>query len=173
MSSKTVGRMSIGMRPRPGFNPTTPQSAAGMRTEPPMSVPSASGTQPLATATADPPDDPPALRAGSCGFRVTPQRGLRVKPEWANSGVVVLPTMMAPAAFRRRTITGSWVPGASETVHDPRVAGWPAEGVKSFSATGTPQRRPGSAPTSSAASSARAAAIASSRRMTVKGFRAD
>ena len=70
-----------------------------------MSVPSASDTQPVATATAEPPDEPPGLSAGFHGLRVAPQSGLRVKLEYANSGVVVLPTTNAPAACRRSTIT--------------------------------------------------------------------
>ncbi len=38
------------------MSPAIPLSAAGMRTEPPMSVPSASATQPVATAPAEPPE---------------------------------------------------------------------------------------------------------------------
>ena len=78
IESKTVGRTSIGMRPRLGFRPTTPQNAAGMRTEPPMSVPSASGTQPAATAAPAPPEEPPGVRSGFHGLRVMPQSGLSV-----------------------------------------------------------------------------------------------
>ena len=47
-------------RPRVGFSPTTPLNAAGMRPEPPESVPSAKQTRPAATATAEPELDPPA-----------------------------------------------------------------------------------------------------------------
>ena len=63
-----------GKTPAPGIpsgegrSPATPHSAAGMRTEPPVSVPTASGTSPAATAAADPALDPPAIRAGSCGL---------------------------------------------------------------------------------------------------------
>src|SRR5436190_18610110 len=46
-------------RPYVGFIPTTPHSAAGCRTEPPVSVPSAHTAWPDATAAADPPEDPP------------------------------------------------------------------------------------------------------------------
>ena len=46
-----------------------------------MSVPSASGTQPVATATAEPPDEPPGFSAGLQGLRVGPHSGLRVKLE--------------------------------------------------------------------------------------------
>ena len=43
------------MRPRLGFSPTSPQQAAGMRIEPPPSLPCATGSMPLATAAAAPP----------------------------------------------------------------------------------------------------------------------
>ena len=79
--SNWLGRMVNGIRPKLGFNPTVPQNAAGIRTEPPMSEPSARGTQPAATAAPEPPDEPPGVRALSHGLRVTPQRGLSVKPE--------------------------------------------------------------------------------------------
>src|SRR5258706_129228 len=39
--------------------PTTPQKAAGCRTEPPVSEPSAAGTAPAATSAAEPPGGPP------------------------------------------------------------------------------------------------------------------
>jgi hypothetical protein len=55
-----------------------PQSAAGMRTEPPMSEPSANGTQPEATAAPEPPDEPPGERSVFHGFRVMPHSGLSV-----------------------------------------------------------------------------------------------
>jgi hypothetical protein len=101
--SNCVGRKSSGMRPKLGFRPTTPHHAAGILTDPPMSVPSASGTQPEATAAAEPPEEPPGDRDGSHGLRVTPQSGLSVKLAYANSGVVVLPTMIAPAPSSRST----------------------------------------------------------------------
>ena len=70
-----------------------------------MSVPSAIGTQPEATAAPAPPEEPPGVRAGFHGLRVMPHSGESVKPEVANSGVVVLPTMIAPAASSRSTTT--------------------------------------------------------------------
>jgi len=45
--------------------PTTPQSAAGIRTEPPVSLPIAISHMPSATATAAPEDEPPGTRARS------------------------------------------------------------------------------------------------------------
>src|SRR5918998_4051261 len=58
----------VGNAPAPGLRPTTPHSAAGVRTEQPVSVPSASGTRPAAMAAAEPPEDPPVIRDGSCGL---------------------------------------------------------------------------------------------------------
>jgi hypothetical protein len=57
-----------GTRSGDGRIPATPHSAAGMRTEPPVSVPTASGTNPAATAAAEPALEPPAIRRGSCGL---------------------------------------------------------------------------------------------------------
>ena len=68
-----------------------------MRTDPPMSVPSASGTHPLETAAPAPPDEPPVVRVVSQGLRVMPQSGLSVTSDDANSGLVVWPTSTAPA----------------------------------------------------------------------------
>ncbi len=61
-----------GMRPRDGMKPNTPQQLAGMRSEPPMSLPCAAGTTPAATAAAAPPDEPPGVSAGSHGLRAAP-----------------------------------------------------------------------------------------------------
>jgi hypothetical protein len=48
-------------RPRDAFRPNSPQWEAGMRIEPPPSVPYASGTIPAATHAAEPPLEPPGL----------------------------------------------------------------------------------------------------------------
>lgn len=53
-----------------GLNPTTPQSAAGMRTEPPPSTPRATGHSPAQTAAADPLEEPPATLPALYGFLV-------------------------------------------------------------------------------------------------------
>ena len=54
-----------GTRPGDGRSPTTLQKLAGLRSEPPMSLPSASGTMPQASATAAPPLLPPQVLVGS------------------------------------------------------------------------------------------------------------
>ena len=56
-------------RPRASLIPNRPQTLAGIRTEPPPSLPCANGTSPAATAAAAPPLDPPAERVGSHGVR--------------------------------------------------------------------------------------------------------
>src|SRR5919204_5889708 len=87
--------------PYVGFSPTIPHRAAGWRTEPPVSVPSAHVAMPLATAAADPLDEPPGTRSGSHGFRVAPYAEFSPDEPMANSSQFVLPTRTAPAARRR------------------------------------------------------------------------
>ena len=113
-----------GTRPSDGLKPGRPQAAAGMRIEPPPSEPVATGTIPVATATAEPPEDPPDVRSRLNGLRVAPNNGLSVTPLAASSGVLVLPTTMQPAALRRRTSTESPVAtGASRQICEPNVVG--------------------------------------------------
>ena len=88
-------------RPGPGMKPNKPFIAAGIRIEPPPSLAWATGTMRLATAAAEPPDEPPAERVGSHGLCVTPSRMVSVLPSKPNSDVVVLPITMRPAASSR------------------------------------------------------------------------
>jgi hypothetical protein len=57
-----------------------PQCAAGMRTEPPPSLPSATGPMPLATAAPEPALDPPEVMSVFHGFRVVAEIGLWPTP---------------------------------------------------------------------------------------------
>ena len=50
-----------------GLNPTIPQKAAGIRIDPPISLPKAIGTHFMATRAASPPEDPP--KEGSTSWR--------------------------------------------------------------------------------------------------------
>jgi hypothetical protein len=52
---------SVATRPGDGRSPTTLQNAAGLRSEPPVSLPSAIGSIRAATATAAPPLLPPQV----------------------------------------------------------------------------------------------------------------
>jgi hypothetical protein len=54
------------------------QKQAGIRIEPPPSVPSDSAPIPAATAAAEPPLEPPGVRLGSQGLRVGPKSALSV-----------------------------------------------------------------------------------------------
>src|SRR3984893_9065045 len=77
-------------RPMLGRIPTMPQKLAGLRSEPPMSVPGASHAVPVASATAAPPEEPAAERDRSQGFRVAPNTSLKVLAPAPNSGVLDL-----------------------------------------------------------------------------------
>ncbi len=66
------GRRSLATRPGEGRKPTMPQNAAGMRSEPPVSEPVQIGSIEVASATAEPPDEPPQMRLGSNGLPVAP-----------------------------------------------------------------------------------------------------
>lgn len=69
------GRMpSVAICPAVVFNPVTPQSAEGVRTDPPVSVPTAHGTSRAATATPEPLLEPPGVHGSrmSHGLRGAP-----------------------------------------------------------------------------------------------------
>ena len=84
-----------------------PQNAAGWRIEPPVSVPVAAGTRPAATAAAEPPEDPPGTRLGSQGLATGPNQLVSLEEPIANSSMLVLPSITAPAALRRSTTAAS------------------------------------------------------------------
>ena len=60
---------SVGTRSKVGLKPTTPQHAAGMRIDPPESVPSAASARPAASAAPSRRVEPPASRPGASGIR--------------------------------------------------------------------------------------------------------
>src|ERR1039458_8603708 len=76
-----------------------PQTAAGWRIEPPVSVPIASGAASAATAAAEPPDEPPGTLARSHGLWLGPNAEFSVEEPIANSSMLVLPMMIAPVCF--------------------------------------------------------------------------
>jgi hypothetical protein len=87
--------------------PVTPHIDAGCLTEPPVSVPVASGASPAATAAAEPPDEPPGIAAGSHGLRTGPNHECSFDEPIANSSQLVLPRQTAPAAASRSTTAAS------------------------------------------------------------------
>ncbi len=87
--------------------PTTPHRAAGWRIEPPVSVPIPSGVWYAATAAALPPLLPPGTRSSAHGFAVGPKAECSVDEPIANSSMLVLPRITAPASRRRSVMWAS------------------------------------------------------------------
>src|SRR5436190_1251687 len=90
------------MRPRCGLSPNRPLTAAGIRTDPAPSEPSAAGTSPAATAAADPALEPPVPCSRLQGLRLTPNVPDSPHGKMHSSGTCVLPITIAPAARTRR-----------------------------------------------------------------------
>ena len=158
-------RLSVGhagTRPSDGRSPTTPQNDAGLRSEPPMSEPSASGTIPARRAHAAPPLEPPADRLGSTGLRVVPKTVLKVWEPAANSGTLVFPIGTAPAARIRSTTSSSASGTWSANSGEPYVVRQPATSWVSLKANGRPWSGPSSSPRAVASSAAAAPARARS-----------
>ena len=63
---------STGTSPNVGRRPTVPQKAEGQRIDPAVSDPSAASAMPAASAAADPPLEPPAIRPGAIGLGTVP-----------------------------------------------------------------------------------------------------
>lgn len=67
-----------------------------MRTDPAVSVPKAKSTSPAATATAEPDEDPPQMRAGFHGFTGRGLYGLPPEGSYASGVISVNPRRAAP-----------------------------------------------------------------------------
>ena len=131
------------LRPRVGFSPKTPQHEAGIRIDPPPSFPWAMGTIRAATAAAEPPLEPPAVRSIAQGFRVGPNARGSVVGRIPNSGVFVLPRMTKPARLYRATSSLSWSGTNCLRNDDPELIGTPAcAAIRSFKRNGTPRNGP-------------------------------
>src|SRR4051794_25237140 len=63
---------AVGTSPNVGLKPTVPQQADGALIDPAVSEPSAASAIPAASAAAEPPLDPPAMRPGATGFGTVP-----------------------------------------------------------------------------------------------------
>src|SRR5207244_3657091 len=77
--------------PSVGFRPAIPHRLAGLRIEPPVSEPSAAGTNPAATAAPGPLLDPPVRQSRFQGLRGGGHGDCRDGPPCANSCVMSLP----------------------------------------------------------------------------------
>ena len=137
-----------------------------MRIEPPPSVPSAKGSRPAATAAAPPPEEPPGLRARSNGLRVAPKSLLSVVPRKPITGLLVLPTTIAPPAssMRSQKPQRAGIENSRRAGMPPKVAGQPGlKSKRSFRAVGTPCSGPSGSPSLSARCAACARSRASSK----------
>src|SRR5437016_12531494 len=76
----------LGTRPGEVRRPTTLQKLGGFRRQPPMSLPSASGTMPQARATEPPPVLPPQVFVKSQGLRDGPKTELKACAPRPHSG---------------------------------------------------------------------------------------
>ena len=130
--------VQLGTRPADGLSEAMPQHVAGLRNEPPMSLPSPIGLMPEAIAEASPPEEPPAVRVGSHGLRVRPNSD---ESEWtrsAMSGQLVRPIGIAPA-LRMRSTTGESIGGsASANAGSPQLVEQPTWSMFCFTVHGTP-----------------------------------
>src|SRR6516164_4903245 len=127
-------------RPIVVLRPVSPHQDAGNLTEPPVSVPTAQGAKPAATATPEPLLDPPGVRAvaGSQGLHGVPRCWLVPQPPIANSTVCVLPITISPAAIRRRAKVAVTVDRRSRQTSEPPVVTFPSISIRSLSAIGIP-----------------------------------
>ncbi len=104
-----------------------------------MSEPSDSGAMPAATATADPPLEPPGMRSVAQGLRAGPKAEFSFDDPMANSSQFVLPTITAPAAAASvATVVASYGGTKCSRIFDEAVVRTPRVQRLSFSATGTP-----------------------------------
>ena len=142
--SRAATAPSIGIAPSLVLSPTRPLNDAGIRTEPPVSLPTPAAAQPRATATAVPLDDPPGTRDAIDGVARRP--GVRVEPE-AREGELRhgrscrgRPRRPRRAARRpaRRLPSG----GASNSAGEPAPVTSPAVSSRSLTTIGTPSSGP-------------------------------
>ena len=147
--------------PLVGFRPTSPQKAAGIRIEPPPSVPVASGASPgsdrrtaaAARASRGPVGGPGTLRRA--------EEAVRRESLERELGQVGLPDddgAGGPESCDRVAVAPAGE--ASPKSRDPKVVGRPAPSSLSFTRRGSPASGPGSAPAATRASVAAASANA-------------
>ena len=132
----------LGTRPKLALKPKTPLNDAGMRSDPPPSVPIPIGPSPAATAAEAPPLDPPGVSFVFHGLRVMPNTRLSVTPFQPNSGVFVRPMRIIPALRSRSTAGQSSAVTFVSISFEPNVVREPATYRLSFTCSGTPKSGP-------------------------------
>src|SRR5438046_9785989 len=86
-----------------------------------MPVPSPPAARPAATAAAGRPGEPPGTRARSHGFLVGLNAECSVEEPMANSSMLALPSITAPAAARRATTVASYGGTKPSSILEPHV----------------------------------------------------
>ncbi|MFK4385606.1 hypothetical protein ABIA40_005014 [Bradyrhizobium sp. USDA 223] len=153
---------AVGTKPLVGLNPTAPDSEAGIRIEPPVSLPMAMSAMPPIADTTAPAEEPPGMRVRSRGLAGIPSCGFVPNAEKANSVICVLPMTMAPAARNRLTTSASSTAGGRpRRTAEPELVTVPATSNSAFIET----MRPSSGPRSAPAAARRSAASASQRAL--------
>src|SRR2546421_9881421 len=99
--------------------PTIPVSAAGWRTEPPVSLPIAAIASPDATAAADPPLEPPGTRSSPQGLWTGQYPEFSFEEPIANSSQLVFPRKTAPSASSRSTTVALYGGGNPFKIFEP------------------------------------------------------
>jgi acyl-CoA synthetase (AMP-forming)/AMP-acid ligase II len=97
-------------------------------------------TSPVATATAEPLDDPPGIRVGSSGLTGEPNHGFVPNGNIASSWRLAFPTIRASADRKPLKHAASRVAGLAfrSTARQPAVVGTPWTSIRSFTATRGP-----------------------------------
>ena len=153
-----------------GFSPTIPLALAGLRTDPPVSVPSASGKKPAASPAPEPEEEPPGWWSVFHGLRAGGNGRSKLGPPMANSWVDSLPITMAPAWRSLPTTTASAAAILSTRIFEWLVVGRPATSMMSLIPTGTPCSGPRMRPAAISASALRAMVMAASASRRMKAF---
>ena len=131
----------VGTRRAVLLKPTMPFRAAGMRMEPPVSLPRPMRAAPVATDTPAPDEEPPGMRGTSVlhGLTGVPKCGLVPTPENANSTIWVRPMKAAPARRKRATAGLSCsAGGVSLRTTEPAQVVCPATSNRSLMETARP-----------------------------------
>ena len=92
---------------------------------PPVSVAVAIGASLAATADALPPDEPPGTSLRFHGFLQGPKKLVSLEDPIANSSILVLPRVNAPAEARRAMIVASYGDLKFANIFEPHVVRWP------------------------------------------------
>ena len=143
MPDQLSAPISAGTTPRPGLSVTSPQAAAGRRSEPMPSLPWASGTQPAATAAALPPELPRRGAGGVPGVAAHRARavGGAVEAELGHAGDADDDRAGLAQPGDHGVVARS--PGRRLLAGDPSVQTSPATATLSLTAIGTPGERAG------------------------------